>query len=46
MALASRQAQAHGPAAGIGHDVQLGSQATAAAPKGLRPVFLRTPDAC
>ena len=46
VALAGTQAQPHGPAAGIGHDVQLRRQTAAAAAQGLRPVFLRAPDAC
>lgn len=43
VALTCAQAQAHGPAAGVGHGVHFGAQPTTAAPEGLRSVFLRAP---
>jgi hypothetical protein len=46
VALAGGEAAAHEPAPGVGHGVQLRRQAAAAAPQGLRPVFLRAPLAC
>ncbi len=46
VALAGREAATHGPAAGVGHGVQLAAQPAAAASQGLRSVFLRAPAAC
>jgi len=46
VALASGEAAAAQAPARIGGHVQLGGQPAAAAPEGLRPVFLRAPEAC
>ena len=46
VALADGEAAAHRPAAGVGGHVHLARKPAAAAPEGLRSVFLRAPLAC